>query len=128
MKNQKGFTLIELLAVIILLGALMLIIVPPLVSQMQGLRQDLSKSQISLIYSAAETYIKNNKNTFPSIEGTSYCFPLQTLVNEGLLDDHITDQLEDSEIPLSTTVKVTVDSQVSYSYDFNSKENVCTAP
>ena len=126
-EKQKGFTLIELLAVIVVLVLLAMVIVPPLVSQMQGLRQDLSKSQIQLIYSATETYIKKHKNEYPSVEGTVYCITLQNLVNDGLLEDTIINHLEDTKIPLTTTIQITVDSQVSYSYDFDVKKNVCTA-
>lgn len=127
-KIKNAFTLIELLAVLVLLAVLSLVIVPPLVSQMQKMRKDLSESQKKLIYNAAETYILKNKNEYPTIEGTKYCLSLKQLVHAGLLEDKIINHLEDTEIGLDMTIAVTVDSKVSYSFSFDPKTAVCIVP
>lgn len=124
--KKNGFTLIELLAVIALLALIMLIIIPPMISQVQKVRRDLSDSQTKLIYSAAETYIKKNKNDYPTKEGNKYCLSLQMLVNEGLLQDNLVDQLTDAQISLEMTIEATVDSKVSYTFEFDPDKKVCT--
>lgn len=126
--KKNGFTLIELLAVVTLLALIMLIVIPPMVSQVQKVRGDLSESQTKLIYSATETYIGKYKNDYPTREGRKYCISLQMLVNEGLLQDNLVNQLTDADISLDMTVEIVVDSKVSYSYAFDPENKICTVP
>lgn len=123
--KRRGFTLIELLAVIALIGILIATIVPPMVGNTQKMKKDLSQAQKTLIYGAAETYIKDHKNDFPTELGKKYCLTLQELVDDGLLQDELIDALDDKKVDLSMTVSVTVETKSTYNFDFNSVTKVC---
>jgi len=125
--KKNGFTLVELLGVIMLLGLLAIVIMPPMIKRVQNLRKDLSNSQISLVYSATETYLKKYKNDYPTIEGKKYCITLEMLVDEGLLDEKLVNHLNDSDIDLDSTVDVTVDSKLSYSYQWDPDRVTCSS-
>ena len=126
MKN-KGFTLIELLATITLLALIMLVVMPALVKQSDKVKKDLSKSQVDLIYSATESYVKKYKNNYPVVLGQTYCVTLKELANEGLLPNDLTNYMNDIDVDMNLGVKITVDSKISYSYDFDYEKNACDA-
>lgn len=122
----KGFTLVELLAIIALLAVIVVVTITTVSAPYQGMRKDLQESQIKLIESATETYIQKYKNEYPSIEGNIYCISLKQIVEEGLLEDHLINAMEDAKIDLNYGVKVTVESKVSYQFEFDSRKNVCS--
>ena len=70
MKNKKGFTLIELLAVIIILGILMIIAVPNILTTLSTAKQEAFLTQAQAIYKAAE-----QQYTIASMQGNNItCF------------------------------------------------------
>lgn len=124
--KKKGFTLVELLAVITLLALIMIVVVTSTSASNRNMRKDLKESEVRLIYSAAETYIQKNKNEYPTVEGNIYCISLKDLINEGLLEDNLVNAMEDTKLDLNLGVKVTVESKVSYNFEFDEIENACT--
>lgn len=83
--NKKGFTLVELLAIITLLMALLVLVFPSVLEMIQKKQQEIDQSKLELIYSAADTYMNNNKDTYPQTAGNIYCISVQTLADEHLL-------------------------------------------
>lgn len=83
--NKKGFTLVELLAVITLLMALLVLTFPTVLEMIQKKEQEIDQAKLDLIYSAADSYMNNNKNTYPKKVGNIYCISVQTLTDEHLL-------------------------------------------
>lgn len=105
MKN-KGFTLVELLGVIVVLGILALVSLPPIINQIKTMRSKVSEATLKIIYSSFDKYMQNNRNAFPEIEDTSYCVTLEQLVNGGVLSEPITDAKTGNELNLNRQLKV----------------------
>lgn len=55
--QNKGFTLVELLAVIVILGLIALIAVPPVLNNIKTTKEDLYNTQIDLIKAGAVSYV-----------------------------------------------------------------------
>ena len=106
MKN-KGFTLVELLGVIVVLGILALVSLPPIINQIKNMREKVSDATLKVIYSSVDKYMANNRNSFPQVEDTSYCVSLEQLVNGGVLSEPLHDSSTGAEINLSR--KITID-------------------
>lgn len=90
---KKGFTLVELLAVITLLGILVIIIFPTVLEMIDKKTAQIDEEKINLIYSSADTYMRNNINDYPAYEGNVYCISVKKLSDEQLIpfetDDNI---------------------------------------
>ncbi len=81
MRKKNGFTLIELLAVVVILGVLMLVAIPNVVSTLEKNKRDSFISDAKLAISAAEYTIRaNTKYEYPK-EGEIIVFPLNKLKN-----------------------------------------------
>ena len=84
--NKKGFTLAELLGVIIVLGALVLVVATPIVSQINKQKVKLDDSSLKLIYSTTETYIDKNKNSYPLKNNAVYYITLKQLLDSKFIE------------------------------------------
>lgn len=105
---KKGFTLVEILGVIILLGVLTLLILPPFLDSMNENKNSVNEATKKIIYSAADLYISNNNSAFPKNEGSTYCITMNSLVENGLLDEKIYDAEIKDKVDSSTVIKVYV--------------------
>lgn len=118
--NRKGFTLIEIILAVVILAILMLILVPNVFVILDKNNKKSCNSLKSNIESAAKMYVINNKYDLGFSCGISKDITLQTLVDSGDLKldstGNITNPIDDSIVPLTTTVTVT--------YDCNSKDFV----
>ena len=88
--NKKGFTLVELLAVIVILALLALLTSTAVTKLVKDAKNDLSETQMTLIKSAADTWIADNINKLPSSGSCGY-LTLEDLKYYGLLDNTILD-------------------------------------
>ncbi len=64
--NKKGFTLVELIAVIALLGVLVILAMPNLISLRNNVTNGSLKSKLQTIHSAAIDYAQDRLNSVPS--------------------------------------------------------------
>ena len=55
--NKKGFTLVELLGVIVILGIIALISIPPILNQMASSEQSIDEATLRVVYSAGSLYL-----------------------------------------------------------------------
>ena len=62
MKNNKGFTLIELIGVIVILGLVLLIAIPNIVSTYERNKNKINEQKTEIILDAAEMYVNLLKN------------------------------------------------------------------
>ena len=104
--NKKGFTLIELLAVVTLIALISIIAIPNITKSIRNKKNDISEANQKLLAAATETYIENNKSIYSNsyeANGSTYCIPVQTLIDNGVLETPFKD-INGKEIDYSTNV------------------------
>lgn len=112
---KKGFTLIEVIAVIVIMGVILALTLPNIVNQISNKEEDISEASRKLIYTAADLYINDNINNYPS------CIKLETLVNGGYLEKPFKDAWTKKSIPLDKGVKVTFNEYNEFTYELVEK-------
>ena len=90
MKN-KGFTLAELLAVITLLALILVFVLPKILNVYNNKKDEVKESKARVIYSAADTYLKENIDDYPMTTGYEYCLDIDDLDKENLIPIDVTD-------------------------------------
>ena len=110
--SNKGFTLIELLGVIIILALLMILTFPSIINSIKSTSNKKDKLVIDLVYSAAEMFIKDNRNIYPDEEGNSYCITLTDLIEHGDLKGPI--NISDEDVTNKKSVQVTYSNKFNY--------------
>ncbi|MGE5456397.1 MAG: competence type IV pilus major pilin ComGC [Ignavibacteriales bacterium] len=124
MKKKKGFTLVELLGVIAILALIVAVAAPPIVNQIKKSRSTFDKATLSLIYTAADSYVDNKQNDYPNINENTYCVTLDTLIKSGELKESIINIDKESEIAVNQIVKIAVNNDL-YNYSLV-EANKCT--
>ena len=106
--NKKGFTLIELLAVVTIIAIISLIAIPNIFRGIKEQKNKISETNMKLLAAATDTFIENNRNYDSNYEadGSVYCIPIQTLINNKLLDTPFKNT-NGTEIDYSSQVKAT---------------------
>ncbi len=99
-KNNKGFTLIELLAVIVILAAIMLIIIPLVTNNVREGSEAAVMQNEESIEMAAENWASDNKNYLPE-KGNSICISVGLLVQEGYLDNNVPDEYANGSVVIA---------------------------
>lgn len=107
MKNNKAFTLVELMGVITIIALISVLVAPTIINQIRSSKGRVDKVTERLIFSAADLYLDENKDTFLLKEGNAYCVTLEDLVNDDKLQAPLLNSNGD-EIDLSLYVKVAV--------------------
>ena len=117
--NRKGFTLIELLAVIVVLGLVMVVTIPSVVSAVKAARQGAYDDAISIIEKYVnDEYVKCQIDPFSTDDYNSELFDGECNLNEDI-----------STIVLHETKYSDDISSVSLEYDENDDEyKVIDAP
>ncbi len=87
--EKTGFTLIELLGVIVILGILIILVSPPIINNIRNANNEIDKSNITLLYSDADTYIKNNLNDYNLSNGNTICISIDELISTGVINEEI---------------------------------------
>ena len=107
--NKKGFTLIELLGVVTLIVLISLIAIPNIASSINKKKDEISEANMQLLGAATDVYIENHSSIYAygfEANGSTYCIPVQTLINDGVLDAPFKD-INGNEIDYSNVVKST---------------------
>ena len=91
MKN-KGFTLVEMLGVITVLAIISVIVVPLIVNQVRGRKNQINKALLDSINASAMNYISKNKNIYNG--QINSCIKISNLVDSNELDSSIYDYTE----------------------------------
>ena len=89
--NKKGFTLAEILGVIVIISLLLLLIIPTIVDKISNTGDEAVEAENEIIYSAADQYISEHSEDYPSGKSGRYCIPIQTLIDAGILVEPVTD-------------------------------------
>lgn len=102
---KKGFTLIELLAVITIMGLLAVIMIPKILERVDNDNQKVDEAKVSLIKSAADTYISKNINDYPNTLNNVYCISLSDLDDSGLIMVDISDVIDNGYAYVKASIK-----------------------
>lgn len=86
MKN-KGFTLAEILGVIVIIGILLVITGPIIVSRIREKGKEAEETGYELIYNAAEQLVSEDESKYP--KGHSDCIEIKELVELGKLSSPV---------------------------------------
>ena len=82
-RNQIGFTMIELLAVLVILGIIMVIAVPSVVSYLQGARSDYYDQLEESVKTVGQEYFSDHRSLMPRENGQIFSVNIQDLITEG---------------------------------------------
>lgn len=119
---KKGFTLIEVLAVIIILGFLSVIVIPPILKAIDGSREKSYEQLISNIKQSTQLYIRQNKEDIEGIHdiGNVISIKLKDLVDDNVLKAPIIDPRNEEEISLETSISILVERNNKYTITIGS--------
>ena len=81
-KEKRGFTMIELLAVLVILGIIMVIAVPSVVSYLQSARSDYDQLEES-VKTVGQEYFSDHRSLMPRENGQIFSVNIQDLITEG---------------------------------------------
>lgn len=87
MRNQRAFTLAELLAVIVILGVIMLIAVPNIISVIDKNKKEIYVTDADKMKTMAEYTIRTNTNIVLPAQNEILVIPLSTINNGDLTTD-----------------------------------------
>lgn len=123
MNNSKGFTLVELLGTIVILGIIALITTPPIINQIKNAKTKVSTASVSYLYSAGESYVKENLNSYPMTTNSVICVSITKLVDNGNIKDSY---IKEHDIDASSAVKFIVNAQSKLVGDSSLFNSTCT--
>ncbi len=119
MKKKKGFTLIELLGILTVLGLIVIIAFPNIVSLISKTTKKEYERFLKDIELATEVYVEQNKNKVELKDPFDYEFiELGTLVEGGYLNQKLINPKTEEEINLNSTVLVTVLEDKTKKYEY----------
>jgi prepilin-type N-terminal cleavage/methylation domain-containing protein len=96
--DQKAFTLTEILAVLVVLSLLLLLVAPTIINGVRNKEGQVDETQKRILYQAASEYIDANKDVYPVNDEDSYCILVQSLIDEGFVNDNIKSATSDEAL------------------------------
>lgn len=106
--KRNGFTLIEMIAVIGIIALMAIIVVPTIINQVAGKKEELSEATEKIIFSATELYLEDNAARYPKTVNTVYCIKVEELINDGYLKSPLKDVKTGKEIDGGRRIKLTI--------------------
>ncbi|MFV0275129.1 MAG: type II secretion system protein [Bacilli bacterium] len=108
MKKYKGFTLIEVIATITILGLIVSLSLTVVMKTIRNSENKQYNSVITVIITAAESYVNQNREILPSLGtvGDSFNISLSKLRDEGLISSDLVNPKTNELFNYNTTVKI----------------------
>lgn len=98
---KKGFTLIELLAILALLGIIILVTVPSIISTNQKSEENNYKQFLATIENATEIYIETHADKYETLKtthNTKETVQIETLINGDYINSSLTNPRTDKTL------------------------------
>ena len=98
---EKGFTLVELLAILAILGAIVLVSVPSIVSTNKKSQETNYEQYTNTIENAAEIYVEvhpDRYETLKTVPGTTVTINTEDLVASGVVQGTLTNPKTDVQL------------------------------
>ena len=74
--NKKGFTLVELLGVLVLVAVILIVVVTPIVGQINSKKGEIDEATKMVLFSSATSYLDNYQTLYPKGDGNVYYISL----------------------------------------------------
>lgn len=103
---RKGFTLIELTAALVILVLVSLVAVPKVNTIIKDNKYDSCEIIVKTIEDAATQYLYKHSEIVDELEYDSYYITIGDLIDEGLLDDDITNPCTNEVIDFDTEIEI----------------------
>lgn len=117
MNQKKGFTLVELLGVIVILGIIAIVSLPPILNQLNDSKDTINSTTMKLIYSAGELYLDERQNDFKRTPDNIFCVQISELVADNKLTAPVKDASSGKEIDTTKYVKFVVNNHGGLNYE-----------
>ncbi|MBS7020294.1 MAG: type II secretion system protein [Firmicutes bacterium] len=117
MNQKKGFTLVELLGVIVILGIIALISLPPILNQLNDSKDTINSTTLKLIYSAGEVYLDERQNDYKRTPDNIFCVTISEIAADNKLNLPVKDASSGKEIDPGKYVKFTVNNHGGLNYE-----------
>ncbi len=125
MKN-KGFTLTEILAVIVIISLLMLLVTPTIINKLNTNKDKTEETQNKLLFEATSEYTGANKDKYPTVNNSTYCISINTLIENGFLNENIKDVTTKEEFKQEVVIQETIDDKGNKTYS-RSTQDICSS-
>ena len=113
---KKGFTLAEILGIIVIIGLLLILIVPPIINRISGSGDEAKDAENEFIYNATDVYINEHHEKYPPGKSGKYCILIQDLIDDGLLVEPVNDVVTGEDLS-DKSVLVTIYSTGTKEYE-----------
>ena len=104
--NKKGFTLVELLGVLVLVAVILIVVVTPIVGQINSKKSEIDEATKMVLFSSATSYLDNYQTLYPKGDGNVYYISLERMMNAGELSK---EYIDGENLTKETIIKVTVE-------------------
>ena len=113
MKNERAFTLVELIATILILCLISLLAITSINKAVKDSNANGHKVQVNGILSSAQSYVTDNDD-IKEEDLVDYTMHLNTLAENGYIDNKIIDPKNNKEIDLNASyIKITKETNTS---------------
>ena len=119
MRNKKAFTLVELLSILVVLGLIVLVTFPNIITSIQKTTEKEYKRFLKDVELVAERYVEGNMDKLNLEEpGDVEFIELGEMVDAGYLNKKLINPKTEKAIDLRTTVLVAVLNDYTKSYEY----------
>lgn len=118
---KKGFTLIELLGILVVLGIVLTISLPNLLSVIKKNQENEYDNFVTNVTNAAQLYVETNRSLYNGQlinTGDITAIPVSLLISEGYVKDNLIDPSTEEAIDQNDSIIITLNSNKTLSYSY----------
>lgn len=104
----------EMIAVVGIIALMAIMVLPAIINQISGKKDDISDATEKMIFSAAELYMDDNSASYPRSVNAVYCIKLEELISSGYLKSPLKDAKAGNEIDTNRRIKLSINTYSEY--------------